>query len=223
MSALAFTLASCVVAVLGAARATWSPCGQSMLATLTPLGERSRGSSWPLTATAFAIGTVGAGALSGAALAAAGSLLPASDAWRTGAFGVVLVAALLVDATPLQRCLPVTRRQVNEDWLARYRGWVYGVGFGAQLGLGFATFVSCAAVYATIAAEFLSGHPVTGAVIGAVFGATKALSLVPSRTARDPASLIALHRRLTALEPAVDRLAVAAEVLIVLAVGAAVL
>jgi MFS family permease len=220
MSELALTLAGCAVAVLGAARATWSPCGQSMLASLTPLGERGRGSSWRITVSAFAIGTIGAGTLCGALLAAVGSLLPVSEGVRAAAFTLVLVVALLIDATPLRRRLPVTRRQVNEDWMARYRGWVYGFGFGAQLGLGFATFVSCAAVYAAIAAEILCGRPAAGAVIGAAFGATKALSLVPTRTARDPASLMALHRRLTGLEPAVHRFVVAVEVLVVLAAGA---
>lgn len=35
--------------------------------------------------------------------------------------------------------LPGPARQVDEDWLARYRGWVYGAGFGTQLGLGVVT------------------------------------------------------------------------------------
>ncbi len=106
-----------------------------MLASITPLGERSRGFSWNLTASAFALGAMGAGAGSGALLGALGSLLPTGAGWRSVAVVAVLASALLVDATPLRTRVPSSRRQVNEDWLGRYRGWVYGVAFGAQLGL----------------------------------------------------------------------------------------
>jgi hypothetical protein len=218
MSDLEFALAGCLVAILGALRATWSPCGQSMLASLTPLGERSRGSSWPVTATAFAVGAVGGGALRGAALGLIGALVPGGAGWRSVALLVVLAAALLVDATPLRRTLPLTRRQVNEDWLTRYRGWVYGIGFGSQLGLGFTTLAASAAVYATFACELLSARPVTGAVIGVVFGAVKAIALLPARRAVDPASLGALHRKLTRLEPTVNGAIIAVELVALLGV-----
>src|SRR6478609_6746597 len=114
-----------------------------MLASITPLGERSRGFSWGVTASAFAVGAVGAGALAGAAAGAVGSLAP-DGTWRDIAALALLALALVVDASPLRRRLPTTRRQVNEDWLTRYRGWVYGIGFGAQLGTGLATIVTSA-------------------------------------------------------------------------------
>ena len=47
--------------------------------------------------------------------------------------------------------------------------------------------------------------------IGAVFGATKAATLMPTRLARDPESLRAVHRRLLALEPSSRRAVVVAE------------
>ena len=57
--------------------------------------------------------------------------------------GLAIAAGIL----DLSRLTPWTpRRQVNEDWIGRYRGWVYGAGFGAQLGLGFAVFVMTCAV-----------------------------------------------------------------------------
>jgi hypothetical protein len=31
---------------------------------------------------------------------------------------------------------PSWQRQVDERWLTTYRGWVYGAGFGFQLGAG---------------------------------------------------------------------------------------
>ena len=43
VSQLLFFVVGAVVAVHGAARAAWSPCGQSMLASLTPVAERARG------------------------------------------------------------------------------------------------------------------------------------------------------------------------------------
>ncbi|MGA2009472.1 MAG: hypothetical protein ABSH51_02900 [Solirubrobacteraceae bacterium] len=185
-----------------------------MLASITPLGERSRGFSWRLTATAFAVAAVAAGALAGAALGAIGSLLPGGSSWR----GVVLAAALVVaavcDATPLRRRLPSSRRQVNEDWLRRYRGWVYGAGFGAQFGLGVATIVTSAAVYAAVAATLLCGSVAVGALIGAGFGVVRALSLVPAGAARDPAALFALHRRLERAQRPVSTVVVVLELVV---------
>jgi sulfite exporter TauE/SafE len=106
----------------------------------------------------------------------------------------------------------LTKRQVNEDWMVTYRGWVYGVGFGAQLGLGFITLVACAAIYAAFAMEFLSGSVGAGIAIGAIFGATKAASLLPAGRARDRHSLVSLHRRLLAVEPLSVGAVVVAEV-----------
>ena len=185
-----------------------------MLASITPLGERSRGFSWRVTATAFAIGAIGAGAAAGTLVAALGALLPGGTAWRTIALLVVLGVALLYEATPLRGRLPTTRRQVNEDWMMRYRGWVYGVAFGAQLGGGVATIVTSAAIYATAAVAFLCGDPAVGAAIGAGFGLVRAMSLLPARGARNNESLVELHRRLSALELPVRRATPVAELLL---------
>jgi hypothetical protein len=185
-----------------------------MLASITPLGERSRGFSWNVTATAFAIGAIVAGTAAGGGAAALGSLLPGDTAWRTLALLVALAVALLFDATPLSGRLPTTRRQVNEDWLTRYRGWVYGAAFGAQLGVGVATIVTSAAIYATGAAAFLCGDPAIGATIGAVFGVVRAMSLQPARGARDGESLVKLHRTLGALELHVRRATPVVELLL---------
>ena len=190
-----------------------------MLASITPLGERSRGFSWPVTASAFAAGTVTAGALAGAVGGALGSLAPPGT-WRAAAGLAVLVAAIAIDATPLRRRLPTTRRQVNEDWMTRYRGWVYGAAFGAQLGAGVATVVTSAAIYAAAVGAVLCGTPVAGAAVGAAFGATRALSLLPARAAGDPAGLLRLHDRLGRAERPAGSLVVLAEtVAIALVVG----
>jgi hypothetical protein len=181
-----------------------------MLASITPLGERSRGFSWGLTASAFALGAVGAGAVAGAGAGALGSLAP-KGTWRDVVALVLLAVALGVDASPLRRRLPTTRRQVNEDWMARYRGWVYGVAFGAQLGTGVATIVTSAAVYAAALGAILCATPVAGGAVGAAFGAIRALSLLPARVATDPAGLARLHDRLGRARAPAARAAIAAE------------
>ncbi len=181
-----------------------------MLASITPLGERSRGFSWNLTATWFAAGALSTSALAGALGGGAGSLLPAGR-WRELAALALLGAALCWDATPLARRLPSSRRQVNEDWLARYRGWVYGFGFGAQLGVGPATVVTSAAIYAATAGTLLCSSAAAGAVVGGAFGLTRALSLLPARSARDPAGLMRLHRAVARLEPRARWVVVGAE------------
>jgi hypothetical protein len=191
-----------------------------MLASITPLGERGRGFSWKVTATAFAVGAVGSGALAGAAVGALGSLLPRGSAWRGLALAVVLAMTVVFDATPLRGRLPSSSRQVNEDWLGRYRGWVYGIGFGAQLGVGVATIVTSAAVYATAATALLCSDPLIGALIGAMFGVLRALSLLPARTVHDVGALGALHRRLGRAEDEVRRAVALLEIVVLVVVVA---
>jgi MFS family permease len=210
MTELTWIIIGAGVAILGAVRATFSPCGQSMLASLTPFAESARGNRWIVTVSAFAIGAMAAGACGGLLWSGVGSLLPGGQ-WRTIGAAVVLVLALVIDATPLRKRLPLTKRQVNEDWMVTYRGWVYGIGFGAQLGLGFITLVACSAIYATFAIELLSGSLLAGVIIGATFGATKAATLLPAGSARDRQSIMVLHQRLLALEPLSVGAVVAAE------------
>ena len=88
------------------------------------------------------------------------------------------------------------RRQVNEDWLVAYRSWVYGAGFGVQLGAAVATVVNTALVPLFMLAALLAGDVTAGLLIGAAFGATRGASLVISRRVRTPDDLRHLHRRL---------------------------
>ncbi len=184
-----------------------------MLASITPLGERSRASSWNVTATAFVIGATVAGGLAGGMLGALGSLLPAGEHARAVTLAGVLAAALAFDATPLRRRLPSSRRQVDEDWLGRYRGWVYGIGFGAQLGVGVVTIVTTALVYAALACALLCPSVSAGVLVGICFGGVRGLSLLPARRARDPGSLVALHRRVQELERPARTVAICLELL----------
>src|SRR5438552_14852680 len=122
-----------------------------MLTSITPLGERRRGNRWWLTTAALVLGCVLAGAGAGALAGGLGHaiLSGVSVAWRLALVAAALAAGLLLDLGRRRRLLPTVRRQVNEDWLRAYRGWVYGLGFGIQLGTGVATVVTTSAVYAT--------------------------------------------------------------------------
>ena len=163
-----------------------------MLASITPLGERGRQSTWAVTVTAFALGASAAGAGAGAALGAVGNaFVPAGG--REAAVVGLLAAALALDL--LAPAVPGPRRQVNERWLDEYRGWVYGFGYGAQLGLGVTTIVSSAALYAALGAAFLAG-PAGGAVIVGCFGAVRGLTPLAASHVRSPGQLMAVHRGL---------------------------
>ena len=96
------------------------------------------------------------------------------------------VAALLLVGLVLdlrnQRSVPSWRRQVDVRWLTRYRGWVYGVGFGAQLGFGLVTIITSTTTYAAVLLAALTGHLGAGLAIGATFGVVRALpSLLMAR------------------------------------------
>ena len=164
-----------------------------MLASITPLGERGRGSRWTITMASFLIGATAAGAAEGALLGAVGGVLlgGVSVEARLGVFAVALLVALLLDLTPAGA--PSPRRQVNERWLDEFRGWVYGAGFGAQLGLGIGTVVSSAATYAALLAALLSGSALRGMVVLGSFGAVRGITPLAAGRVRRPDQLVALH------------------------------
>jgi hypothetical protein len=155
-----------------------------MLSSISPLGERARNSRWWLTTTAYLLGSLAGGLAVGALAALLGGLLP--DAVRTSRWTLVVVAGLLVVGLVLdlrnQRSVPSWRRQVDEQWLTRYRGWVYGAGFGAQLGFGLVTIITSTTTYAAVLLAALTGHLGAGLAIGATFGVVRALpSLLMAR------------------------------------------
>jgi hypothetical protein len=174
-----------------------------MLASITPLGERGRHSHYGVTMSAFLLGAVSAGALAGTALGALGGLLldGVSAGARSAVLAALLVAARVADGGPWR--VPGPRRQVDERWLDRYRGWVYGLGYGAQLGAGLVTVVTSAATYAAIAAAFLTADPRRGALILGTYGAIRGLTPLAGAGVRSPERLVALHARLRRAEPRV--------------------
>ncbi len=166
-----------------------------MLTSISPLGERARGNQWWLTVLWLVVGAAGGGAAVGSALGALGqaSLGGVSSEVRLGLLAAGCAAAAAWDLSG--RRLP-GRRQVNEDWLVAYRSWVYGAGFGLQLGAAVATVVNTALVPLLMLAALLAGDTGAGLVIGTAFGATRGASLIMGRRVRTPDDLRRLHRQL---------------------------
>lgn len=164
-----------------------------MLASITPLGERGRQSTWGVTVTAFAIGATAAGVAAGAALGELGALVLGGTGAgpRLAVLLAVLVGALVLDtAFP---AVPGPARQVNPRWLDEYRGWVYGLGYGSQLGLAVATVVTSAATYAALLAALLSGSPRSGALVMGCYGLVRGLTPLAAAHVRSPRQLMAVH------------------------------
>lgn len=206
-----------VVALAAAAYSTWSPCGQSMLSQLNPLSERSRGQRYAVTATWFVIGALVGGATLGAgmfALAWAVDLLGLGAATALGAGAVLALAGAASDGRVLPWSPPFHRRQVNEDWLPRYRGWLYGVGFGWQIGTGVATYIMTAAVLVMIALGALTASPVTAFVVAITFALTRGFAVFATARLRTFDALAAFHRRFHELGPLVQRGVLTTQVLV---------
>ena len=164
-----------------------------MLGSITPLGERSRNRRWGVTVAAYLAGSTLGGALIGAALGGLGAVLPLTGGMTVGArLGALAVAAAVGLAFDLRLGglrLPTVRRQVNQDWIVTYRGWVVGLGFGLQLGMGVVTIVTTSAVYVMLLAAFLSGGAATGAVIAGAFGLARASVLLSVAGVKRPEQL----------------------------------
>jgi hypothetical protein len=167
-----------------------------MLASITPLGERGRRSRWSVTVGAFLIGSAVAGVVAGATLGALGGfVLPGSlsSRVRLALLAAAIAAALALDAAGR---VPGPRRQVDERWLDQYRGWVYGVGYGGQLGLAVITVVSSAATYVALLAAFLAGRAAPGVVIVGSYGVVRGLTPLVAARVHSQRRLLALHRAL---------------------------
>ena len=168
-----------------------------MLSSITPLGERGRNNRFAITASFFFAGSVLAGAATGGVAGGLGQLvLPAAPAVDGLVIVVLAAVGALLDARVGGLRLPTITRQVDERWLHKYRSWVYGFGFGAQLGTGLATIVSSAAVYLMVVAAVLTRSVAAGAVVGTVFGLVRGASILLARRVATYDELRALHRRL---------------------------
>lgn len=186
-----------------------------MLGSITPLGERGRRRRWSATVVWYFVGSVLGGAVIGGLLgvlgfgAAALGLEPSATV-VLAVLGVLSVLGVAFDLQVGDLRLPTVQRQVNEDWLIRYRGWVVGAGFGFQLGLGVVTIVTTATLYVFLAAALLAGSLPVGLALGVVFGLARALPLLAARKVVSAPALRTQHLRLVAWAPRVHTAAVAA-------------
>ncbi|MEO5840540.1 MAG: hypothetical protein ABIQ73_25320 [Acidimicrobiales bacterium] len=197
MNVLLVVLAG-VVATAAAARSTWSPCGQSMLSQINPIAEAGRGRRFRRTAGWFIAGAVVGGVTLGGASAGLAAIVDATGLGHGTALAVAAVAALAaaaVDSRIFGFGPPFIRRQVNEDWLSKYRPWVYGGGFGWQIGVGFTTYVMTAAVPLIVVFATLSASPWVAFALGVVFGLARGLTILLSAPLRTQSDLYAFHRR----------------------------
>lgn len=167
-----------------------------MLSSIHPFGERARGQRYAVTTAWFALGATVGGLLLGTVMAAlaagvaavgVGGLIPAL---------VVIIASAVWDLS--RRPVPSYARQVDENWLPRYRGWVYGMGFGVQLGVGFSTYVKTALTYGFVLAAILLGSPIVAVWSGLVFGAARGLSVMTTSRVQSPHELREFFARLIA-------------------------
>ena len=198
-----------------------------MLSSISPLGERARSSRWWVTTAAYLLGSAAGGLALGAVASLLGALVPEgvrSSSWSLGFVALLLLVGLVYDSQRGRLDLPSWRRQVDEQWLTRYRGWVYGVGFGAQLGFGLVTIITSATTYAVVLLAALGGELRVGLAIGATFGVVRALPSLLMRGVDDRAALHTVFGRLegwanSARIVARVALGVAAAALLAVAVG----
>jgi hypothetical protein len=197
-----------VIAVAAAVRSTWSPCGLSMLSTVTPLAEQGRGHRYWSTAAWFVVGSTVGGATLGIGAAMLAAIVAWADLSTNAALAAGAIAAIVTASSDLRLFgvhLPIHPRQVNELWLNKFRPWVYGAGFGWQIGVGFATYIMTGAVYLTVVLAALTGSPAIGFAIGVTFGLCRGLAILLGATITSTERLMAFHRRFDSLAEPVRR------------------
>jgi MFS family permease len=181
-----------------------------MLGSITPLGERGRGSRWWLTVSAYIVGSIAGGAAVGGLLGAIGAAVEWSIATRLLVLAVAAVAGVLFDVGVGGLRLPTVHRQVDEEWRTRYRGWVWGIAFGFQLALGVVTIVTTSLVYVTLFGAFLAGSVASGVWIGVAFGLARAAPVFTVARVRRPTQLSRVDETLRRLAHPARRAAIAA-------------
>ena len=90
-----------------------------MLASINPLGERARNQRYWVTVTAYVVASTLAGALLGGVLGFVGSAARGTARAPWSSSRCSRTVGLVIDA---RTRVPGPRRQVDENWLANYRG-----------------------------------------------------------------------------------------------------
>ena len=178
------------------------PCGQSMLSQLTPVGEASRGYSLRhhrgVVRRRRRGGWRDARRCDGAARRRRGRVRrhhrhrarPSSPGSRSS-------------ARPSTPACSASRRRSScarstKTGSAATASWVYGSGFGWQVGAGVTTYIMTTAVFLTIAMGALTAGPIAALSLGILFGLVRGLAVL--LTAR-----LRTHRRAVRVPPPVRR------------------
>lgn len=90
-----------------------------------------------------------------------------------------MVIAREVLGIPL--AIPQRRWQVPREWLRHF--WLGSLVFGAIMGVGVLTYTSSSIFYLYLVATLLSGSSMTGALIGAAYGACYSIAVFASTIA----------------------------------------
>ena len=174
-----------------------------MLSSIHPFGERSRRNSFRFTATAHiagsTLGGIGLGALAGLVGVALLSMFSPSDTVRSTAVLLATFAAFGIEATGKVQLLPSRSRQVDENWIQRYRGWVYGAGWGVELGFGISTIITTALVHLLVVTMIFVGSFPAAIVLGATFGFVRGATILTTARVDSPERLRSFHRNLDGL------------------------
>ena len=172
-------LTACLLAAAFTAGVTgaWSPCGFSMVETLSPHGYARRLRTSLAACATFGLGAFAGGAITFGGLALIGAALGAGGRGALGVATVVALAGAAAEARGL-RIAPQIRRQVPEAWRRVLPVPLAAAGYGVLHGLGFTTFVLSFAVWALAGTSIALGDPALGVAIGLAFGAGRALPVI---------------------------------------------
>ncbi|NNC79141.1 MAG: hypothetical protein HKN94_03215 [Acidimicrobiales bacterium] len=173
-----------------------------MLSSIHPFGERSRNNNFWTTVGAHITGSVLGGALLGLMLGTLGWLTTFVVETESSVRALIVVVAAVVaigfEATSTERLLPSRLHQVNENWIQTYRGWVYGGGFGLELGFGLSTIITTSLVHVMVIVMVAIGSIPAATLIGAVFGLVRGLPLLAARRVETPEQLRHMHQVMAA-------------------------
>jgi hypothetical protein len=159
-----------VLAFVAGVAGTWSPCGFSIIETISGPQRRVRTSC-----VTFTFGALAGGAATFALLALIGAI--ALPLGRTPA-ALVVAGAAVAGAVAEALGLPIRpqiRRQLPEHWRRTLPLPVAALLYGVLLGSGFATFVYTLALWSIAAMMFVLGSAKLGVLVGLAFGLGRAL------------------------------------------------
>ena len=154
------------------------------------------------------IGHVAGGALAGGVMGWAGaSLSPAVRRLTCFIFLGACLAWSLPHLSLWRYEMPQWRRQVQRYWMQHLPWSLVAIGYGLQLGCGFATYITVNTIYAAFGLALLSGSATAGATVMSAFAlARSALPVVTGLRLASPESSLKFAATFDRFEPVVLRL-----------------